>query len=338
MADIASWAWTGTGTWPSFSVSNQNNGRALGNGLNISPGNYTSILWRDANNNGVIADNDSDDGSGSGTDRVVVNGVVKRVHETATYNNSPFTVRGVSYTAPIDVWIFTDGTYMVRLRDVNIPAAHWKKVTAIRLGTWDGAEYSGSNIATRDNPFVCFTAGTCVETPDGPRPVEGLRAGDLVLTLDHGPQPLLWSGKRLVRGTGAAAPVLFQPGALGNSDAVRVSPHHRVLLTGWKAELFAGTPEVLVTAHHLVDGKTILRDPCDLVLYVHLLFARHELLDTAGLLSESFHPTRYALDQLADQERQDLLTRIPQLAQDPRHYGATARRCVTSWEARAIAA
>ena len=40
----------------------------------------------------------------------------------------------------------------------------------------------------------CFTAGTLIDTPSGPRAVEELRPGDLVTTRDHGPAPLLWAG------------------------------------------------------------------------------------------------------------------------------------------------
>lgn len=40
---------------------------------------------------------------------------------------------------------------------------------------------------------VCFLAGTLIATPSGEVPVETLRAGDLVLTRDHGPQPLVWA-------------------------------------------------------------------------------------------------------------------------------------------------
>ncbi|MCU0816565.1 MAG: Hint domain-containing protein, partial [Cypionkella sp.] len=40
------------------------------------------------------------------------------------------------------------------------------------------------------NTIACFTLGTRIDTVDGPRPVEALVPGDLVLTRDHGPQPL----------------------------------------------------------------------------------------------------------------------------------------------------
>ena len=42
----------------------------------------------------------------------------------------------------------------------------------------------------------CFTAGTCIRTPRGEVPVETLKLGDQVLTLDNGPQEIRWIGKR----------------------------------------------------------------------------------------------------------------------------------------------
>ena len=46
---------------------------------------------------------------------------------------------------------------------------------------------------------ICFTAGTRIRMADGGEArVETLRPGDLVWTLDHGPQPLRWRGSRTV--------------------------------------------------------------------------------------------------------------------------------------------
>ena len=39
---------------------------------------------------------------------------------------------------------------------------------------------------------VCFASGMLIETPDGSRAVETLQSGDLVVTFDHGPQPIRW--------------------------------------------------------------------------------------------------------------------------------------------------
>ena len=44
---------------------------------------------------------------------------------------------------------------------------------------------------------VCYVAGTLIDTPQGPVAVENLRAGDLVITVDASPQPLVWVSSSL---------------------------------------------------------------------------------------------------------------------------------------------
>lgn len=139
-------------------------------------------------------------------------------------------------------------------------------------------------------PVACFASGTLIDTPDGPRKVEEIEVGDLVNTLDNGPQPVVWAGRRTVPGTAKMTPITISAGALGNDRDLTVSPQHRMLLTGWRAELYLGQPEVLASALSLVNDKTIRRAPCDEVTYHHLLFAEHEVIMAEGCWSESFNP------------------------------------------------
>lgn len=67
---------------------------------------------------------------------------------------------------------------------------------------------------------ICFVAGTLIETADGPRPVEALQPGDLVLTRDHGLQPLVWVGQSQIDAARLDScpnlrPIVIEPGALG---------------------------------------------------------------------------------------------------------------------------
>ena len=82
----------------------------------------------------------------------------------------------------------------------------------------------------------CFTRGTLIKTDQGERPIEELAAGDMVLTMDHGYQPIRWIGSSKRAATGDLAPILIRKGALGNDRDLRVSPQHRMLLQGWQAE------------------------------------------------------------------------------------------------------
>lgn len=177
---------------------------------------------------------------------------------------------------------------------------------------------------------VCFAAGTTIDTPRGPRPVEALRAGDLVTTLDAGPQALLWSGRSTVSATGRLTPVVFEPGAIGNTRRLIVSPQHCIHVSGAETELLSGEREVLVRAAHLVGMPGIHRifDP-PTVHYHHLLFARHHLVIAEGVPSESLFPGPHAMAALSPENR----ARVLHLIGDPACYGPMARPVLSRAEA-----
>ncbi|MFP1644122.1 Hint domain-containing protein [Pontitalea aquivivens] len=341
MTDTESWLWySGNTLWPGFSLNLQDNLGANGNGLSVDPRAYTSSIHRDANDDGIIHDADADDGAESiaTEDRVIIGDVEKTVLEVAQYPGSTIVIDGTTYSdARMGVVLFTDGTYAVRLLDSSIPVgAKYTKVSQITLGTFDGVEYSGFYVATFDTPFVCFTAGTPIDTARGPVPIERLRPGDLVATLDNGLQPLRWIGMRRVRGDGIHAPVLIRAGAFDNGTDIRLSPQHRVLVSGWRAELGCGTPEVLVAAKDLVNGSDVVRAPCDWVTYVHILFERHEIVASDGLLSESFHPGPHAATLMDEVTGAEVLALFPELGPGFQGGGPTARMCATGKEAQAM--
>ena len=181
---------------------------------------------------------------------------------------------------------------------------------------------------------VCFAAGTLILARGGEVPIEQLQPGDLVLTMDHGFQPIRWIGSTTVSGRGALAPVLIKAGALNNARDLRVSPQHRMFLSGWKAQMLFGEGEVLAAAKHLVNDDTIRQQDCDKMEYFHILFDEHEIVFAEGCPSESFHPGREGWDTLAEDARQEILTLFPQLAQDDFNgYGASARRTLKAHEA-----
>jgi hypothetical protein len=137
---------------------------------------------------------------------------------------------------------------------------------------------------------TCFTPGTLIDTVSGPRPIEEIKPGELVRTRDHGFLPVRWIGGGTYEAHGNAAPVRIDAGALGNARDLVVSQQHRMLITGWRAELYLGTSEALVAAKHLVNGDTIRCEEGGTVEYLHLLFDEHELVWAEGTLTESFHP------------------------------------------------
>jgi len=111
--------------------------------------------------------------------------------------------------------------------------------TVLDNATFVSSTYVTSSTQTPVGNFgpPCLVAGTMVLTPEGEKPVEMLRLGDRVMTRDCGAQPIRWIGARSVVGNAEFAPVRFAPGAIGNTRALHVSPQHRILMTGWRAEL-----------------------------------------------------------------------------------------------------
>lgn len=191
---------------------------------------------------------------------------------------------------------------------------------------------------------ICFVPGTRIATPDGPRPVEQLAPGDRVLTRDHGPQPVVWSGATHLTGAELLLhphlrPVRIRAGALGSAagsarpDAdLLVSPGHRLLLRG--ASALFGAPEVLAAAADLEDGHLIRRDYAPgAVTYVHLMLGRHEIITANGMACESFHPGLTDAKVLNWHARA-LERAAPGLAGNPARYGPPARRCLERAEAR----
>ncbi|WP_373050729.1 Hint domain-containing protein, partial [Thalassovita aquimarina] len=199
----------------------------------------------------------------------------------------------------------------------------------------DGTLVEFSNI---EDVIICFTGGTLIQTAQGARPVEDLRPGDLILTRDHGMQPLRWTGSRSVTGTGSFAPIRIAPGTLGNDRALLVSPQHRMLHKSCSATLYFNAPEVLIPAKHMIDGSSIQQIDQLKVDYYHLMFDQHEIVFAEGVASESFHPGQMGLSALSQPSREELFALFPELRSDPNGFGDTARLCLKANEARVLMA
>lgn len=163
----------------------------------------------------------------------------------------------------------------------------------------------------------CFTPGVMIRTPTGDRAVEHLQPGDLVLTLDHGPQPVRRVLRRRLRFDAAPhhhKPIAIAAGALGSGlprHRLVVSPQHRLLLSG-------PTGKVLVAAKALLGrpGIRMLQGRRQ-VEYLHLLFDRHQVIWSNDLPSESFYPGRMALIGLDAETRREVLEIFPEVLGQP---------------------
>jgi hypothetical protein len=182
----------------------------------------------------------------------------------------------------------------------------------------------------------CFVQGALIATTRGPVPVENVRVGDLVQTLDHGFQPVRWHGARAVRSEGAMAAVRIPAGVFGSHGGAAVSPQHRLRLSGWRAEHFLGAADALVKARHLVKLGVLRQDTSGAgVVYHHLLFDRHEIILADGLWSESYHPGPMSLHDR--RIRAEIVALFPALAMDEgTGYGPLVRRECTLREAAVL--
>lgn len=176
---------------------------------------------------------------------------------------------------------------------------------------------------TAENTGVpCFTRGSRIMTPAGEVPVEDLVPGDLVMTLDAGPQPLLWTGHRALteaelRASPHLAPITIAAGALGEGLPRRdltVSPQHRVLVRSRIAQRMFGRHEVLVAAKHLLGaaGVTVAARPGP-VEYWHIMFDRHQIVLSEGATTESLFVGREAFKSLTEESRREIIELLPQL-------------------------
>ncbi|MEH6738895.1 MAG: Hint domain-containing protein [Sulfitobacter sp.] len=149
-----------------------------------------------------------------------------------------------------------------------------------------------------DHRYVCFTEGTPISTPVGAVPIENLAVGDLVHTVDHGLQPILWKTDRRAPGVGKSAPIKIDAGTFGATAQVKLSPDHRLLIRGGTVELLFGSQVAYVPIKALVGQFGISRIEVPLVRYIHLLLPTHAALLANGLHCESLLAGDVALGNL----------------------------------------
>lgn len=133
-----------------------------------------------------------------------------------------------------------------------------------------------------------FARGTHIAMGDGEmRPIETLKAGDLVLTRDAGKQPVRWIGQTTLRATGSFAPVVITKGALHNENDLVLRPDHRLFVYQREDHAGVGRAEVLIKARHLLNGETVVRRRGGFIDYFQLIFDEHYIIYAEGIAAES---------------------------------------------------
>ena len=277
---------------------------------------------------------DSDDNFGVGDDQLANN--------TPSETGAAPVIQSLGAGAPAG-WNVGDTFYYGGARgldgdgndDIYIPkvAGAWQTTTALfslpgaSVPLVVGQTYTRTTASNVPNEVLpCFVSGTRILTPKGEVSVDDLKAGDQVMTMDHGLQVIRWIGSCSRPAIGPFAPILFRKGVMGNTRDLLVSPQHRMLVRGWQAELLFNVSEVLVPAKALLSDHGVTRQAGGIVTYFHILFDKHEIIYAQGCPSESFHPGVMTLSALDHATQDEVLTLFPDLALDMASgYGATAR-------------
>lgn len=190
--------------------------------------------------------------------------------------------------------------------------------------------------------FICYGEGTDILTPTGYKKVEDLQPGDHVMTLDNGPQEILWTRTNqqpLEAAEVDAKPVLIKAGAFGPGRPERdliVSPQHRLLVGGQGQLSGAFDTEVFVPAKALtgLPGIRFMQGKRTMT-WIHFACARHEVVFANGCASESLLLGPIAVQGLTGVEKAHLAALFGSgSASHTALNGPPARDCLTLRAAR----
>ena len=196
-----------------------------------------------------------------------------------------------------------NGTFSIQFTGADAAELQYSKngtAVHINLSVTDAEGVTGTTTIKAE--AYCFLAGTSIATPSGPKNIEDLRAGDLVITAEGQEVAARWIGVQTVSTVFADAlrvlPIRIKAGALAQNVPSRdllVSPDHALFIEG-----------VLVQAGALVNGSTITREAHlpSTFTYYHLETADHSLILAENTPAETFidNVDRMAFDNWREHE------------------------------------
>jgi len=122
---------------------------------------------------------------------------------------------------------------------------------------------------------TCFRRGTLILTAEGEKPIEKLQEGDLLAALFAKVAPVV----RITRWHNDIAPIRIKGGTLdGQRGDVVLTEHHAVLIE-----------DCLVAVGNLVNGKTIVREPCQAGEFFNVELESHDVVIAHGVSCESLY-------------------------------------------------
>ncbi len=168
---------------------------------------------------------------------------------------------------------------------------------------------------TEDSSVVCFADGTMIATPDGFMPIERLKVGDRICTLDADPQPIRWISSRQIGHLELLANPFLRPVVFPGDTKLKVSRHHRMLIRGKIAQRMFGQDQILVPAKDLVGYCGVkMDDSTGSLRYYHILLDAHHIINANGIAAESLYLGSEGLNAMTPAARNELEMIFPQLA------------------------
>ncbi len=140
-------------------------------------------------------------------------------------------------------------------------------------------------------PMPGLAGSAAVDTPEGPRALRNVRAGDFVTAEGRGPVRVLWSGHATVPALGRFAPMTLRQPYLGLWDDLVAAGGQRVCLAGSEVEYLFGEERVTTDLRNLGIRNCVrpTKNAPNVVCYHQLLLESHEIITVNGALVESFN-------------------------------------------------
>lgn len=264
---------------------------------------------------------------------------------TAMYNADVLLGDGTTMSIPVLVVQTTNGD--VFISEYPTDPLDGLSIQSITLTSEISSSASGINQGVsnvQNAKIVCFAEGTLIATSKGQVAVETLRAGDVVLTLDHGPQIIRWTRsdpQTIDRSEHGTAPVLIAAGALGAgfpaTDLI-VSPQHRVFVGGHGhlQDFFDGEAFVPAKALTSLPKIRFMKGKSE-ITWVHLACDNHEVVLANGALTETLLLGPMVVNGLTMLEKIAVtqIFGLPKVADAPLN-GNAARPCMTVKQAKGL--
>jgi len=304
----------------------------------------TELVEYDTDHDGVIYDDEAGTSdyvqydTGAGTQNVALD-------SSSLYDADILLGDGSTMSVPVLVLQTTNGDVFISEYPTN--SLDGLSIQSISLTNLNDSNAGGINLGqsnVQNARVVCFAEGTLIATTQGQVAVETLVPGDVVLTLDHGPQTIRWTRSDLHTidpSDDGASPVLIAVGALAAgvpaTDLI-VSPQHRVFVGGHRHLQDIFPDEAFVPAKALTSlPKIRFMNGKKQITWVHFACDDHEVVLANGALAESLLLGPMVVNGLSVREK-IAVARVFGMPRDGEAAlnGPPARTCLTVKQVRGI--